>query len=116
MVHNGRKMQRNPKMIRTTLIALLIAGCAKTASETATEAALKQTDAIQQTILKQCPQAQINEPIAALKATIQSQLAACESEKGKLKERNHTLMAILIGIIAVIIAFNWVKIKTKVFK
>lgn len=103
-------------MIRTILIALLIAGCAKTASETATEAALHQTSVIQQQIKKECPTAKIDDQITALKATIQNQLASCEAEKGQLKERNRTLLAILIGLIAVIVSINWVKIKTKVFK
>lgn len=98
------------------ILTVLINGCAKTASQTATEAALHQTSAIYQQVKKQCPQADIDAPIAALKATIQNQLASCESEKGKLQERNNTLLAVLIGLIAVIVALNWVKIKTKVFR
>ena len=98
------------------ILTLLISGCAKTASETATEAALAQTGVIYQTIKKECPTAKIDDQITALKATITNQLAACEAEKGKLKERNNTLLAILLGLIAIIVAVNWVKIKTKVLK
>ena len=98
------------------ILTVLLNGCAKSASETATEAALAQTGAIYQTIKKECPTAKIDEQIAALKATITNQLASCEVEKGKLKERNNTLLAILLGLIAIIVAINWVKIKTKVFK
>lgn len=103
-------------LYKIVIFALLLNGCAKTASETATEAALSQTVAIHQQIKKECPAAKIDEPIAALKATITNQLAACQAEKDKLKERNNTLLAILIGLIGIIIAVNWVKIKTKVFK
>lgn len=98
------------------ILTVLISGCAKTASETATQAALSQTSAIYQTIKKECPAAKIDEQIAALKATITNQLASCEAEKGKLKERNNTLLAILFGLLAIIVAINWVKIKAKVFK
>lgn len=104
------------KIVIFAFLLITLCSCVKTASETATEAALAQTNAIYQQIKKQCPQAEINEPIAALKATINNQLAACHAEKGKLKERNNTLLAILLGLIGIIIAVNWVKIKTKVFK
>lgn len=104
------------KIVIFAFLLITLCSCAKTASETATEAALAQTVAIHQQIKKECPAAKIDEPIAALKATITNQLAACHAEKGKLKERNNTLLAILCGIIAIIVAVNWVKIKTKVFK
>ena len=104
------------KMKKAIILLALLSGCAKSASETATEAALAQTGAIYQTIKKECPTAKIDEQIAALKATIQNQLASCEAEKGKLRERNNTLLAILIGLIAVIVAVNWLKIKTKIFR
>lgn len=102
--------------MKILLVLLLLSGCAKSASETATEAALAQTESIYQQIKKECPTAEINAPIAALKATIENQLASCVAEKGQLKERNRTLLAILIGLIAIIVAVNWVKIKTRVFK
>ena len=98
------------------VILLVLTGCVKTASETATEAALSQTAVLHQQIKKECPTVKIDDQIAALKATIQNQLASCEVEKGKLRERNNTLLAILLGLIGVIVAINWVKIKTKVFK
>lgn len=98
------------------VLGVLLTGCAKTASETATEAALKQTAVITQVIKKECPQAQINEHIASLETMIKAQLSACEVEKGQLREKNNTLLAILIGLISVIVAVKWFKIKTKVFK
>lgn len=98
------------------ILGVLLTACAKTASETATEAAMQQADAIQQTIAKECPAAKIDGSILALKTTIKTQLGACEVEKGRLRERNNTLLAILIGLIAIIVAFNWAKIKTKVWR
>lgn len=103
-------------LYKIAIVTILLNGCAKTASETATEAALAQTVAIHQQIKKECPAVKIDDQIAALKATITNQLASCEAEKGKLKERNNTLLAILLGLIGVILAVNWGKIKTKVFK
>lgn len=103
------------KIVIFAFLLNVLYGCAKTASETATEAALSQTTALHQQIKKECPTVKIDDQIAALKATIQNQLASCEAEKGQLKEKNNTLLAILIGLIAVLVAFNWAKIKTKVF-
>lgn len=98
------------------ILTVLLSGCAKTASQSATEAALHQTEAIHQQIKKECPTAKIDEPIASLKEIIETQLASCEAEKGKLQERNNTLLAILIGLVAIIVAINWAKIKTRIFK
>ena len=95
------------------LFILCLCGCVKTASETATEAALSQVNVINQQIKKECPTAKIDDAITALKATIQNQLSSCEVEKNNLKEKNNTLKVILIGLIAVIFAFNWAKIKIR---
>lgn len=95
---------------------LLLSGCAKTASQTATEAALAQTAVLHQQIKKECPTANFDKEISALNTIIENQLASCEVEKGKLEEKNNTLLATLIGLIAVIVVFNWVKIKTKFIK
>lgn len=103
-------------LYKIVIVTILLNGCAKTASETATEAALSQTVAIHQQIKKECPAVKIDDQIAALKATITNQLASCEAEKGQLKEKNNTLLAILIGLIGIILAVNWGKIKAKVFK
>lgn len=100
----------------TIFFLLALFGCAKTATETATEAALHQANAIEQQIKKECPQAKIDAPITALKATIENQLASCQAEQATLRAKNNTLLAILFGLIAVIVAVNWVKIKTRIFK
>lgn len=114
-----RLSEKSQIVLMWIFIAIMLGcvfGCAKTATETATDAALHQANAIEQQVKKECPQARIDEPMKALKATIESQLATCESQMDSLKEKNNTLWAVLIGLVAVIIAFNWAKIKTKVFK
>lgn len=115
------KMKEFVKFILTILLGLLLfglflTGCAKTASETATEAALSQTAALHQQIKKECPTVNFDVSINALKSTITNQLASCEAEKGKLREKNNTLLAILIGLIAVIVVSNWAKLKARFIK
>lgn len=67
------------------LIILLLAGCTKTASESAAEAALSQVDAVEQSIKKECPQAKIDKDMDALRANIKSQLRTCESEQARIQ-------------------------------
>lgn len=112
-------MKEFVKFILTIFLGLLLfgwflTGCAKTASETATEAALSQTAALHQQIKKECPTVNFDTSINALKSTITNQLASCEAEKGRLREKNNTLLAILIGLISVIVVVKWFKIKSKV--
>lgn len=118
-LQNVKKSHKIAKIVLICAIfwfILFLCGCAKTAPEAATEAALAQTSALHQQIKKDCPMANFDKEIEALNSTIKSQLASCESKMGQLKERNNTLLAILIGLIAVIVAFNWAKIKTRIFK
>lgn len=103
-------------MIRTILIALLLTGCIKNASETAAEASLSQVDALEQEIKKDCPAVNYGKKMEALRASIKTQLQTCESQKATLQEKNNTLLAILIGLIAIIVVINWVKIKSGVLK
>ena len=115
------KMKEFVKFILTILLGLLLfglflTGCVQNASETAAETSLHQVSAIEQQIKKECPAAKIDEPIKALKSSINTQLAVCESQKDTLQERNNTLMAILIGLIAIIVVIIWVKIKSGVLK
>lgn len=71
--------------MRYLLIVLLLAGCAKTATETATDAALQQVDAVEQQIKKQCPEAKIDKSMDALRSSINSQLATCELQRAKIE-------------------------------
>lgn len=102
-------------LICALFLFILLYGCAKSPVETATDASLGQVDVLQEQIKKDCPTVNYDKQINALRDSIKTQLATCESQMGQLKERNNTLLAILIGLIAVIVAFNWAKIKTKVF-
>lgn len=67
------------------LIILFLFGCAKTASESATDAALIQVDAVEHSIKKQCPQAKIDKDMDALRADIKSQLRTCEAEQARIQ-------------------------------
>lgn len=67
------------------LILLLLTGCAKTASETAADAALSQVDAVEAQIKKECPATKIDKDMNALRASIKSQLATCEGELARVE-------------------------------
>jgi hypothetical protein len=71
--------------MRYFIIILLLAGCAKTASQSATEVALNQVDAVEQTIKKECPQAKIDKDMDALRSSINSQLSTCEVEQARIQ-------------------------------
>ena len=72
-------------LVTILIITILLAGCVKTASESATDAALAQVDAVEQSIKKQCPQAKIDKDMDALRADIKSQLRTCESEQKRIQ-------------------------------
>ena len=97
-------------------MAFLLNGCAKTAPETATEAALHQADALEAKIIKECPHTEISVDMMALKYTIKSQLASCEDRLQIYRERNNTLWLVIIAMVALWLFANWTKIKSKVFK
>ena len=103
-------------MKKLFILIPLLTACVQNASETAAETSLHQVNAIKEQIKKECPAAKIDEPIKALKASINTQLAVCESQKATLEEKNNTLLAILIGLVAIIVVINWTKIKTRIFK
>ena len=103
-------------MKRLLILLPILTACVKNASETAAETSLHQVSVIEQQIKKECPTAKIDEPIKALKSSINTQLAVCESQKATLEEKNNTLLAILIGLVAIIVVINWTKIKTRIFK
>lgn len=92
------------------ILTVLLSGCAKNASESAAEASLHQVAIIEQQIKKECPTAKFDDQMTALKESINQQLKTCETEKGVLKERNNTLIVILIGIIVVLGVGKWAKL------
>jgi len=102
--------------MKPIITAIILAGCATSAPETATEAALHQTNAIEERISKECPDLEINSDMMALRATIKTQLAACETVVQTYKERNNTLWLAIISMIALWIFANWNKIKGRFIK
>ena len=99
-------------MMRYILIALLLSGCAKTASESAADAALIQVDAVEQSIKKQCPQAKIDKDMNALRADIKSQLRTCEAEQARIhadKVKWETAFFAMLAIVAVWFAGKFIK-------
>ena len=89
------------------LVLLLLAGCAKTASESATEAALSQVDAVEQSIKKECPQAKIDKDMDALRANIKSQLRTCESEQARIQsDKNKWQIAFFALLLVVVVWFG----------
>lgn len=103
-------------MKKLFILIPLLTACVQNASETAAETSLHQVSVIEQQIKKECPTAKIDGSIKALKSSINTQLAVCESQKATLEEKNNTLLAILIGLIVVIVIINWIKIKAGVTK
>ena len=104
------------KIVILTVLLNGLYGCAKTAPEIATEAALNQVSAVEAKIKKQCPQADIDRDIIALQSSIKSQLASCEDRLQIYRERNNTLWLAIIAMVALWMFANWAKIKSKVFK
>lgn len=92
------------------LILTVLTSCAKNASESAAESSLHQVAIIEQQIKKECPTAKFDDQMTALKESINQQLKTCETEKGVLKERNNTLIVILIGIIVILGVGKWAKL------
>ena len=91
------------------ILTVLISGCAKTAPELATEAALNQVSAVEAKIKQECPQAKIDKDILALQSSIKSQYASCEERLQTYRERNNTLIVIIIGIAIVFGVSKWAK-------
>ena len=98
--------------MRYFIIILLLAGCAKTASQSATEVALNQVDAVEQAIKKECPQAKIDKDMDALRSSINSQLSTCELEQARtsynyyVTSYNTLIESVPTNIIANIFAFK----------
>lgn len=99
------------KICALFLFILCLCGCAKNASETAAEASLSQVAALEQQIKKDCPTVNYDKQMESLRNSIKTQLATCEAQKDALKERNNTLLAILVGLIVIIAVINFGKIK-----
>lgn len=101
---------------KTMIITILLTGCAKTAPEIATEAALNQVSAVEAKIKQECPQAKIDKDIIALQSSIKSQYASCEERLQTYQEKNNTLWLAIISMIGLWLFANWAKIKGRFFK
>lgn len=113
-VHNVKKSHLLGKIMliwTIFLFILLLGGCAKNASETAANASLSQVAALEQQIKKDCPTVNYDKQMESLRNSIKTQLATCEAQKDALREKNNTLLVILIGLIAIIAVINFGKIK-----
>ena len=89
------------------ILTVLISGCAKTATQTITESALQQVNAIEQAIAPECKTTAVTSQINTLRDTIKTQLSTCELEKQKItadKIRWETTAVLLMIIIAVYIS------------
>lgn len=95
--------------MKQLLIALALIGCTQTAPEMATEVALNQVSAVEAKIKQECPQAKIDKDIIALQSSIKSQYASCEERLQTYRERNNTLIVIIIGIVIVFGVSKWAK-------
>ena len=94
------------------ILAVLISGCAKTATQTITESAIQQVNNIEQTITPECRTIAITSQINTLRDTIKTQLSACELEKQKItadKIRWEITAVLLMIIIAVYMSGRFMK-------
>lgn len=88
--------------LRFFLITIFLFGCAKTAPEAATEAALNQVGAVEQQIKKECPQAKIDKDLDALRSTIKSQLSSCEAQIAKVEADRIKWQILFFSLLVVI--------------
>jgi PBP1b-binding outer membrane lipoprotein LpoB len=98
---------------KIVILALLLSGCAKTATETITDSALQQVDAIEHSITAECKTTAITGQINALRGTIKSQLSACESEKSKLKSDITKWQVISVALFGLLLLLFYIKILRK---
>ena len=93
-------------LYKIVTLAFLLNGCAKPATETITDSALQQVNAIEHSITAECKSTAITGQINALRGTIKSQLSACESEKSELKSdiaRWRVISGALFGLLLLLL-------------
>lgn len=95
------------------VLAICLCGCAKTATETITDSALQQVNAIEHSITAECKTTAVVGQINALRGTIKSQLSACESEKSKLKSDITKWQVISIALFGLVLLLAYIKILRK---
>lgn len=92
---------------------VLLSACAKTPQESATDAAMAQIGAVEHTIKKECPDAKIDKDMDALRASVQSQLATCESQISVERAKRRTWQVAsfaLMGLVAILLYIKILRI------
>ena len=95
------------------VLAICLCSCAKTATETITDSALQQVNAIEHSITAECKTTAVVGQINALRGTIKSQLSACESEKSKLKSDITKWQVISVALFGLVLLLAYIKILRK---
>lgn len=95
---------------KIVILAILLNGCAKTASESIADAAHQQLNAIEQSIKPECMTAATAKQIKALHTTITSQLSNCELAQSKLKSDITKWQVIAIALFGLVLLLGYVKI------
>ena len=96
-------------LYKIVILAFLLNGCTKTATQTITDSALQQVNAIEHSITAECKSTAITGQINALRGTIKSQLSACESEKSELRSdiaRWKVISGALFGLLLLLAYFK----------
>lgn len=100
-------------LYKIVILAFLLNSCAKSATETITDSALQQVNAIEHSITAECKSTAITGQINALRGTIKSQLSACESEKSELKSDIARWKVISGALFGLLLLLAYIKILRK---
>lgn len=100
-------------LYKIVILAFLLNGCTKTATQTITDSALQQVNAIEHSITAECKSTAITGQINALRGTIKSQLSACESEKSELKSDIARWKVISGALFGLLLLLLYIKILRK---
>ena len=98
-------------LYKIVILAFLLNGCAKPATETITDSALQQVN--EHSITTECKSTAITGQINALRGTIKSQLSACESEKSELKSDIARWKVISGALFGLLLLLAYIKILRK---
>ena len=92
-------------IVLLVVVLAILGGCAKTATETATDALLTEIGAVEQQIKKECPQAKIDKEMDALRASAQSQLKTCEAQIATVEAQRNTWVVVSGGLVLIMLAY-----------
>ena len=100
-------------LYKIVILAFLLNGCTKPATQTITDSALQQVNAIEHSITAECKSTAITGQINALRGTIKSQLSACESEKSELRSDIARWKVISGALFGLLLLLLYIKILRK---